>query len=71
METIETIIRQNGTLTERTIRERDLDAEQSVLEALTDEVTRCLRNVVSIPDWGLAHANVGLTEGVDDSSVRQ
>jgi len=39
METIETIIRQNGTLTERTIRERDLDAEQSVLEALTDEVT--------------------------------
>jgi hypothetical protein len=64
METIETIIRQNGTLVERTIRERDLDAEQSVLEALTDEVTRSLRNVVSIPDWGLAHASVGLADTI-------
>jgi hypothetical protein len=64
METIETIIRQNGTLTERTIRERDLDVEQSVLDALTDEMTRSLRNVVSIPDWGLAHANVGLTDTI-------
>jgi hypothetical protein len=64
METIETIIRQNGTLTERTIRERDLDAEQSVLDALTDEVTRSLRNVVSVPDWGLAHANVGLNDTI-------
>ena len=64
MENIETIIRQNGTLTERTIRERDLDAEQSVLDALTDEVTRSLRNVVSVPGWGLAHANVGLNDTI-------
>ena len=64
METIETILRQNGTLTERTIRERDLDAEQSVLDALTDEVTRSLRNVLSVSDWGVAHASVGLTDSI-------
>ncbi len=64
METTEIIIRQNGTLTERVIRERDLDAEQSVLDALTDEVTRCIRNVISIPEWGLAHASVGQSDTI-------
>ena len=64
METKEIILRENGTLTERVIRERDLAAEQSVLDALTDEVTRSLRNVVSVPDWGLAHASVGLNDTI-------
>lgn len=64
METTEIILRANGTLTERVIRERDLAAGQSVLDALTDEVTRSLRNVVSVPDWGLAHANVGLNDTI-------
>lgn len=62
METIEIIIRQNGTLTERVVRERDLDAEQPVLDALTEGVTRSLRNAISIPEWGLVHANVGVTD---------
>jgi hypothetical protein len=64
METTEIIIRGNGVLTERVIRERDLEAGQSVLDALTDEMTRSLRNALTIPDWGLAHANVGLTDTI-------
>jgi hypothetical protein len=64
METTEIIIRENGTLTERVIRERDLNAEQAVLDALTDGVTRSLRNVVAIPNWGVAHANVGLNDTI-------
>jgi len=64
METTEIIIRENGTLTERVVRERDLEAGPSVLDALTDEVTRSLRNVLAIPGWGLAHANVGLNDTI-------
>ena len=64
METTEIIIRENGVLTERVVRERDLEAGQSVLDALTDEVTRILRNVMSVPDWGMAHANVGLNDAI-------
>jgi hypothetical protein len=64
METTEIIIRENGALTERVIRERDLEAGQTVLDALTDEVTRSLRNVMSISEWGVAHANVGLTDTI-------
>jgi hypothetical protein len=45
METTEFIIRENGTITERIIRERALDAEASVLNALTEEVTQPLRDV--------------------------
>jgi hypothetical protein len=62
METIEFILRDNGTLTERTIKERDLQAEGEVLDALTSEVTRPFRNVLPVPGWGLAHANVGMTD---------
>lgn len=62
METTEIIIRQNGTLTERVINERNLDAEQSVLDALTEEATRTIRNLISVPEWGVAHANVGLND---------
>jgi len=64
MENTEIIIRENGTLTERVIRERALEAEASVLDALTSEVTRTLRNVTAIPEWGVAHANVGLNDTI-------
>ncbi len=62
MEKIEIIIRDNGTLTERTLRERDLHAEDEVLDALTAEVTRKIRNALPIPGWGMAHANVGMSD---------
>ncbi|MBE0542263.1 MAG: hypothetical protein IH623_12820 [Verrucomicrobia bacterium] len=62
METTEIIIRDNGTITERTIRERDVQAEADVLDALTADVTRQVRNVLAIPGWGVAHANVGLSD---------
>ena len=64
MEKIEIIIRDNGTLTERTIRERDLKAEGEVLDELTADVTRTQRNVLAIPGWGVAHANVGLEDTI-------
>jgi hypothetical protein len=64
MEKIEIILRDNGTLTERTIQERDLKAEGDVLDALTADVTRKQRNVMTIPDWGIAHANVGLNDTI-------
>jgi hypothetical protein len=59
METIEMILRQDGTITERTIRERDLSAEQSVLDGLTAGVFRPVRDVMPIPGWGMCHASVG------------
>jgi hypothetical protein len=59
MQTTEIILRDNGTLTERVIRERNLNAEELVLESLTDGVNRPLRNVFTLPNWGLVHANVG------------
>jgi hypothetical protein len=62
MEKTEIILRDNGTLTERTISERDLKAEGEVLDALTGDVTRKIRNVMHIPGWGVAHANVGMTD---------
>jgi hypothetical protein len=60
MQTTEIILRDNGTLTERVIRERNLNAEQSVLEALTEGVNRVARNVMTLPDWGMVSASVGL-----------
>ena len=62
METTEIILRSNGTLAERIIKERELDAEQTVLDALTDEVTRDLRHLLKLPDWGLVHASAGLND---------
>ena len=64
MEKTEIIIRDNGTLTQRTIRERDLNTEAEVLDALTAEVTRKMRNVLPIPGWGKAHADVGLSDTI-------
>src|SRR6202167_1458291 len=64
MEKLEFIIRNNGTITERTIKERDLKAEGEVLDSLTADVTRAHRNVMPIPGWGMAHANVGLGDTI-------
>lgn len=64
MQTTEIILRDNGTLTERVIRERNLDAEPSVLEALTNDVIREVRNVFSLPEWGLVHASVGINDTI-------
>ena len=64
MEKIEIILRDNGTLTERTIRERDLKAEGEVLDELTADVTRRQRNVMSVSGWGHVHADVGLNDTV-------
>ena len=61
---LEFIIRNNGTITERTIKERDLKAEGEVLDSLTAEVARGHRNVVQIPGWGIAHASVGLSDTI-------
>lgn len=62
METTEIILRENGTLTERVIRERDLNAGPAVLEALTESVTRSVRQVLRLPEWGAVHASVGLDD---------
>ena len=64
MEKTEIILQSNGALTERITRERELDAGQSVLDALTQEVARIVRNVMAIPGWGPVHANVGLTDTI-------
>ncbi len=64
MQKLEFIIRSNGTITERTVKERDLKAEGEVLDSLTADVTRVNRNVMQIPDWGMAHASVGLSDTI-------
>jgi hypothetical protein len=64
MEKIEIILRDNGTLTERTIQERDLKAEGEVLDELTANVTRRQRHVMAIPGWSLVHADVGLNDTI-------
>ncbi len=62
MDKKEWLIREDGTILERLVRERELEAEQSVIEALTSEVFRKARNVLQIPDWGPAHANMGASD---------
>lgn len=62
MEKIEIIIQQNGTLIERTINERNLNAEQTVLNALTEDVCRSVRHAFNVPEWGSVHASVGLKD---------
>jgi hypothetical protein len=64
METTEIILRETGVITERVIRERDLDAGQSILDALTSSMTRNVRNVLTLPDWGKAHASAGLGDTI-------
>jgi hypothetical protein len=62
METTEIILRENGTLAERIIHERELDAGPAVLDALTEGVTRNVRHVLALPEWGPVHASVGLDD---------
>ena len=62
METSEILLRADGSLVERTVRERELNAGPPVLEALTESVTRSVRQVLRLPDWGPVHANVGLDD---------
>ena len=71
MDKIEIILRDNGTLTERTIRERDLKAEGEVLDELTADVTRRQRNVMSVSGWGHVHADVGLNDTVWSVPIKQ
>ena len=71
METTEIILRDNGTLTERVIRERELDAGSAVLDALTNEVTRNIRHVLSLPEWGEVHASVGLNDTLWTVAISQ
>ena len=59
METTEIIIREDGTVVERSLRERELNAGPAVLDALTQGVSRNLRRVLTVPEWGLVHANAG------------
>jgi hypothetical protein len=58
MDKTEIILQSDGTLTERTIKERDLNAEQSVLDSLTENVARKVRNVFHVPGWGPVHGSV-------------
>jgi hypothetical protein len=62
METTEIILRPNGTLVERSVKERELDAGPQVLEALQAGLTREVRHVLLLPEWGPVHANVGDTD---------
>ncbi len=58
METTEILIRGDGTLIERRVHERILDVGQSVMDALTEEIKRGIRNIIHLPQLGMAHANV-------------
>jgi len=62
MEKTEIILQTDGSFIERLVSERTLNAGQSVLDTLTESITRPVRNVFHIPGWGLAHANVGLND---------
>jgi len=59
MEKTEIILNADGSFVERLVSERVLDAGQSVLDTLTENITRPIRNVFNIPDWGFVHASVG------------
>jgi hypothetical protein len=62
MEKTEIILQTDGSFVERLVSERVLDAGQSVLDTLTENITRHIRNVFHIPGWGAVHANAGLTD---------
>ncbi len=67
----EIILRENGTLTERTLTERELQAEGDVLALLNEEVTRTQRHVLTVPGWGVAHANVGAHDTLWSVPIQQ
>ncbi len=60
MEKTEIILNHDGSFVERLINERPLNVGQGVLDTLTENVCRQVRNVFSIPNWGAVHASVGL-----------
>ena len=60
MEKTEIILNTDGSFVERLVSERVLDAGQPVLDSLTENLTRPIRNVFKIQGWGFVHANVGL-----------
>lgn len=62
METTDILIRGDGTLVERRVHERILDVGQSVMEGLTEQTRRSIRNVMNLPEGGVAHANIGAND---------
>jgi len=60
MEKTEIILQADGSFVERLVSERTLNVGQSVLDILTENLTRQVHKAFHIPGWGFAHANVGL-----------
>jgi hypothetical protein len=60
MEKTEIILNHDGSFVERLVSERPLNVGQSVLDTLTENVCRQVRNVFHLPEWGAVHASVGL-----------
>jgi hypothetical protein len=60
MEKTEIILNHDGSFVERLINERPLNVGQGVLDTLTENVCRQVRNVFHLPEWGAVHASVGL-----------
>jgi hypothetical protein len=59
MEKKEWIIAEDGNIRERTTLDRELDAEDQVLEALSENLNQKVRHFLNIPEWGNVHASVG------------
>ena len=60
MEKTEIILNHDGSFVERLVSERPLNVGQNVLDTLTENVCRQVRNVFHIPKWGAVHASVGV-----------
>lgn len=60
MDKTEIILNSDGSFVERQVSERVLNAGQGVLDTLTENLARQIRNVFNLPDWGYVHASVGL-----------
>ena len=71
MEKKEWIIRENGTIAERYTRERELKAEEAVLDGLAENVFRKAKNVIQVPDWGTAHASIGQEDIIWSMPIRR
>jgi hypothetical protein len=62
MEKKEWIIGENGGITERYTREREIEAEQAIIDALSENVFRKVCQLIKIPEWGVAHASIGMQD---------
>jgi len=69
MDKTEIILQTDGSFVERLVSERTLNAGQHVLDTLTENLTRPIRNVFNLPDWGFVHANVGLNDTLWSVSI--